>query len=311
MNRIEIHRILYATDLSDSSHRAFEYSLALAAWYEAVLTALHVVPEPMVPASEAAYLVNTAVVDFGAQEGIRSALSAFVAPARMLGVRTEIEIREGKAAPQIVAMASELPADIVVMGTHGRAGFERLVLGSVAETVLRRVTCPVLTVPPHAPEQPSPLFYKSILCATDFSPASAAAVCCATALAEESGAALTLVHVLDPEKLRGLDQLRGVDEDRRPDYETAARLMLRGLLRDLPPRGFQAEEVVTSGAAASEILKLAGELHAGLIVMGVHGRGLLDLMAFGSVTDQVAREAACPVLSVRPRARELRQAVGS
>jgi nucleotide-binding universal stress UspA family protein len=187
------------------------------------------------------------------------------------------------------------------MGTHGRTGFERWALGSVAETVLRRAPCPVLTVPPRAGDDPDPMFFKRIFCATDFSPASEAAVRYATALAAEADGSLFLGHVIDrpgqaPRTEPGPDGKRRP----RPDFECAARAQLR---RALPPEArewCQVEEIVTRGKAGPEILRLAAEREAGLIVMGVHGRGLLDLMAFGSVTHQVVREAGCPVLTVRP-----------
>jgi len=296
--KIGIRRILYPTDFQDPSRRAFECALAVAAWYEAALTALHVVPETMTPANELAYLGNPMILDPVAQDALGE-LSAVVAPARKLGLHAETTLREGNPAAEIVAMAGGLPADLVVMGTHGRAGLPRWVLGSVAETVLRRVQCPVLTVPAHAPEHPGPLFFKTILCATDFSPASSAAVRYAVSLAVEAEARLTLAHVLDLEKLRGLEHYHDRD-GRRHDFERAAGSMLRSQLQRHPPDGFSTETAIAWGAPASEILKLASARNAGLIVMGVHGCLLLDLMAFGSVTHDVAREAACPVLTVRP-----------
>ena len=126
--------------------------------------------------------------------------------------------------------------------------------------------------------------FRRILCATDFSPASEAAVGFAASLADEADACLLLVHVLA----------------QNPDLEGPARARLK---RAFPPEAREwclPDEIVTSGKAAPEILRLAIEREAGLIVMGVHGRSLIDLMAFGSVTHQVVREAVCPVLTVRP-----------
>jgi nucleotide-binding universal stress UspA family protein len=299
MAKIDIRRILYPTDFSDPSRRAFEYALAVAAWYEAALTALHVIPETMAPGSEMAHLGNPMLLVPTAQEAARYDLAAVAATARKLGLHAETDLREGKPATEIVALADALPADLVVMSTHGRAGVPRWVLGSVAETVLRRVQCPVLTVPAHAPEHPGPLFFKTILCATDFSPASSAALRYAVSLAVEAEARLTLAHVLDLEKLRGLEHHRDRD-GRQLDFERAAGSMLRSQLQKHPPDGFSSDTAVAWGAPASQILRLARAPNAGLIVMGVHGRSLLDLMAFGSVTHDVVRAAACPVLTVRP-----------
>lgn len=303
MTKIDIRRIVCPTDFSAFSGRAFERAVAMAAWYQAALTVLHVLPDTVVPSSELAYMGNPMLLDPTLREAIQGDLSLLVAPARRAGLHAAGELREGKPATEIVRVARELPADLIVMGTHGRSGFQRWVLGSVAETVLRRAPCPVLTVRAHAAEQPGPMFFKRILCATDFSPASEAAVGYAASLADEADGCLLLVHVLD--RLgAGSRPGAGADGDsRRPDFECAARAQLR---RALPPEAREwclTEEIVTCGKVAPEILRLAAEREAGLIVMGVHGRSLLDLMAFGSVTHQVVGEAVCPVLTVRPPSR--------
>jgi nucleotide-binding universal stress UspA family protein len=298
---IDIRRILCPTDFSASSARAFQHAATLAAWYEAALTVVYVMPVTVVPASELAYMANPMLLDTGLREHIRADLSALAAPARRVGLRIDTDFRDGRPAAEIVTAARELPADLVVMGTHGRSGFQRLVLGSVTETVLRRVACPVLTVPVHAPVPPSALFFKRILCATDFSPASAAAVRYAASLAEEAEGSLLLVHVLDRDKPSALAKPQG--NGRHPDFECAARMMLRSALPPQDREWCSSEEIVTWGKPGSEIVRLAQEREAGLVVMGVHGRGLLDLMAFGSVTHQVVRDAACPVLTVRPPCR--------
>lgn len=286
MTKIDFRRILCPTDFSVFSARALEHAIALAAWYGAALTVLHVLPDTVVPASGLAYMASPMLMDPALREAIRADLSSLVAPARGMGLHADGELREGKPEAEVVRAAQDLHADLVVMGTHGRSGFQRWVLGSVTETVLRRAPCPVLTVPAPAPGRPGPMLFKRILCATDFSPASEAAVTFATSLAEEADACLLLVHVLD-----------------RPgdghDFQCAARARLR---RALPPEAREyclPEEIVMCGKAAPEILRLAAEREAGLIVMGVHGRSPLDLMAFGSVTQQVVREAVCPVLTVR------------
>jgi nucleotide-binding universal stress UspA family protein len=289
MKKIAIRRILCPTDFSAFSARALEHAVTLAEWYEAALTILHVVPGTMVAASELGYLANPMLLDATLREPIQADLSTLVAAARRGGLEAEGELRDGTPAAEIVRVAQELHADLVVMGTHGRNGFQRWVLGSVAETVLRRAACPVLTVAALAPDRPSPTFLKRILCATDFSPASEAAVAFATSLAEEAGASLLLVHVLE--------------DGRPPDFEGAVRAQLRRALSPEDRGRCRPEDIVSCGKAAPEIVRLAAAREAGLIVMGVHGRSLLDLMAFGSVTHQVIREAHCPVLTVRQQGR--------
>jgi nucleotide-binding universal stress UspA family protein len=302
MIKIDIRQILCPTDFSTPSARAFEHALVLAAWYRAPVTVLHVLPEPVAAAPALPYGFTPALVDGSLRDAMQTELSSLVGPANRAGLHAVAELRDGHPATETVRVAQELHADLIVMGTHGRTGFQRFVLGSVAETVLRRAPCPVLTVPPRAGEDADPMFFKRILCATDFSPASEAAVRYATALAAEADASLLLVHVLDGPGSGSRPEPRPGGNG-HPDFECAARARLRRSVSPEAREWCRAQEVVAYGKAAPEILRLAAENQAGLIVMGVHGRSLLDLMAFGSVTHEVVREAPCPVLTVRTPSR--------
>ena len=303
MNKIEMRQILCPTDFSAPSARAFEHALALGAWYQAPVTVLHVLPEPVVAAPALPYAFSPALLDGSLRAAVQADLSSLVGPATRAGLHAVGELRDGSPATETVRMAQELHADLIVMGTHGRTGFQRFVLGSVAETVLRRAPCPVLTVPPRASDDADPMFFKRILCATDFSPASQAAVRYATALAAEADASLLLVHVLDRLGPGSRPEPGSDGNGGPPDFECAARAQLRRAVAPEAREWCQPLEIVARGKPVPEILRLAAEHEAGLVVMGVHGRSLLDLMAFGSVTHQVVREAACPVLTVRPPSR--------
>jgi nucleotide-binding universal stress UspA family protein len=204
--------------------------------------------------------------------------------------------------PAIPVAVGFPPADLVVMGTHGHSGFVRWTLGSVTEKVLRRSPCPVLTVGPAgagavAPEG-GPVF-KRILCALDFSPSSDRALRYALSLAQEADARLSLLHVLDwpleePRDAGGFD-LAGY----RRRLEEEARERLRAAVPEAARDWCKPEERLEAGRPWQAIVRVAGELGAELIVMGVQGRGALDLMLFGSTTHNVVREAACPVLTIR------------
>lgn len=105
----------------------------------------------------------------------------------MAGATPEILVEEGDPARRIAAQAERIPADLLIMGTHGRGGFERLFLCSVTEKVLRTARCPVLTVPPPAARAPAgPVLYKTILCPLDFSDSSMRALEYALSLAKEA-----------------------------------------------------------------------------------------------------------------------------
>jgi nucleotide-binding universal stress UspA family protein len=218
----------------------------------------------------------------------------------------EVVVDVGHPAAAILDRAARLPADLVVMGTHGAGGFERLLLGSTAEKVLRKSPAPVLTVPPrmHSTAQ---LPFRRVLCGIDFSDWSRAAVVLAASLAGESGASLTLVHVIEWPWRESHDssftELSLPQADALAEYrryvERAAQVRLDAIAAsDLPPLT-PVECVVTHGKPYVELLRLAAEKAADLLVLGVHGRNPVDLALFGSTTAHIVRRASCPVLTLR------------
>jgi nucleotide-binding universal stress UspA family protein len=210
-------------------------------------------------------------------------------------------VRAGDASLVIVDEAVTKGVDLIVMGTHGRRGFKRLLLGSVAETVLREAPCPVLTVPPRAPAESSQVVaFKRILCPIDFSPSAHYALAVALDLARQSDGAVTLVHVIEwlAEEDPPTSAHFNVAEFRRQMREDAER-RLDALVAAESRTWSEIENVVVSGRAYREILRAAETGRADLIVMGAQGRGGVDLALFGSTTQQVVRGAPCPVLTVR------------
>jgi nucleotide-binding universal stress UspA family protein len=272
---ISFGRILCPIDFSDGSRRALDHAVALARWYGGSIAALHVLqPVPYTDPLMAGGIVFTPEdVDRTAAD-----LARFVAE-EIGGVTIGASVRQGAPAAVIVEQARTLPADLIVLGTHGRSGFERFMLGSVTERVLRTAPCPVLTVPRGAADAVAvgPVVFRTIVCGVDFSPASTKALAYATSLAAESGARLTAVHVA---------------EELSPE---AARLRLQ--------KAVAGEQGVTVAIAAGKpyraILDRAQADGADLIVIGVHG-ALTDRTGFfGSTSNHIVREAACPVLSLR------------
>jgi nucleotide-binding universal stress UspA family protein len=313
--RIQLEHILCPTDFSDFSARALERTVGLAGFFEAVVTALHVFPFAMPAGPGLPYFPLPAEATRTRREEVQKELQAFVEPFLGRGVGIDTKLREGDPAREIEAEAKALPADLLVMGTHGRSGFEHLLLGSVTEKVLRRVACPVLTVGQVGPQAGSGLF-RRILCAADLTEDSRRTVDLALSLAEENGAELTLFHVI--ESLPGEAGARlylAVPEigPLRRDLERRALLELRRMV-SVDDRDFcEISEKVTTGSAWREILKLAGEIRADLIVMGAHVRGPIGRLFFGSTSSHVVRQAPCPVLIARQvparrRAGEAREA---
>ena len=299
-----ITRILCPIDFSETSRHAFEQAVAIAGWYRAKLIVLHVysplfMPVPMLPPSA------DRVADSEVQR-VADDTRAFVSGSATAGVEIETRIDVGSAAPQILDRAAALAADLIVMGTHGATGFEHLMLGSVTEKVLRKATCPVLTVPPRVQATSRPPF-RRIACAIDFSEWSSAALAVAASLAQESGARLDLVHVLEwpwheppPPVFAELppEQAAALAEFRRY-LETSATTRLESIASELTVERSAVAVFVVHGKPYVQLLRLAADVGADLIVLGVHGRNPIDLAVFGSTTNQVVRRATCPVLTLR------------
>jgi nucleotide-binding universal stress UspA family protein len=295
----DFRRILCPTDFSQFSARALAHAVALARWYESKVALLHVAP-PVPPLASLPPVFSPAV-PMRPPELPRAELECFAAPARRAGLDPELELVEGAVAPEILDRAEAMGADLIVMGTHGRGGFERLALGSITDKVMRRAPCPVLAVSgadatsPHEP----PLF-RRILCPLDFSQASRRALDYALSLAQQAQARLTLLHVLE---WTGDDVLQHHRRTHGPEYERELEEDALGHLAALVPEEArnwcQVQETLAHGKAWHEIVRVAREQQAELVVMGVQGKGSLDRMLFGSTTYHVIREAACPVLAVR------------
>ena len=218
---------------------------------------------------------------------------------RSAGPDVEVIIDSGQAAHQILEHAKSLPADVVVIGTHGAGGFEHLLLGSVTEKVLRRAACPVLTVPPRA-RTTAKLPFKRLLCPLDFSESSLAALDFAFSLAQQGDAELTMLHVFEwPAEDESLGPPPFVAPEYRRDRERAAQVKLQELIPESIRDWCRPKMRLAHGKAYREILGVATEDNSDLIVMGVHGRNALDLMLFGSTANQVVRAATCPVLTLR------------
>src|SRR5688572_28824990 len=141
--------------------------------------------------------IDAAAVAAADADAIIPALTDFAAEAETMVIATQKMIRSGSPAVEILRYAVEAEADLLVLGTHGRTGFERFMVGSVTEKVLRKAPCPVLSVPPHCEGQPERPVFGRILCGADFSEASDRASGFALSLAQEANGRLTLLHVVD------------------------------------------------------------------------------------------------------------------
>jgi nucleotide-binding universal stress UspA family protein len=298
---IAIRSILCPYDGSEFSRRALEHATALGRFYGAGLTLLHVhTGAPVGPPSER--LKWDEPLEPAERKRIVAWLADVAAPARAAGVGVEAKVVAGVPAPEILRAARELSAGLVVMGTHGRSGFDRLLLGSVTEKVLRYAPCPVLTVTlraaPHYPDDGPP--FRNIVCPIDFSPASQRAVEYAMTLAREAYGRLTLLHAIEqfpPEEDVTMSRFDV------PGFHRAMEKIALTRMQATIPEGARdwcrPETLVGRGKAYQVILESAEERAADLIVIGTHGRHPIETALFGSTTHHVVRAARCPVLVAR------------
>jgi nucleotide-binding universal stress UspA family protein len=296
---VKIHKILCPVDFSDYSQRALRHAFAIARRNHSELTVLHV-EDVLLAAARAEARLHAPFI--GSAE---SELRTFVDETERSAVgNVKPVIQSGHAVDCIIEQARRDSTDLIVIGTRGRSGLARAVLGSVAERVLTEARCAVLTVPPAAQgaamEDLVP--FDPILCASDFSASCRKALSLALSMAQESNARLILLHALQvPVSDLGLMPLQPIIVD--PIDRTEWRRLALARLQAGLPYGAKSrcrpETLVTTGRPAETIVRVAQEEHVGVVVMGVHSRGAIDRMLFGSTSREVIHSVRCPVLSIR------------
>ncbi|HUI84570.1 MAG TPA: universal stress protein [Candidatus Binatia bacterium] len=282
-----IQNVLIATDFSRCSNAALEVGLQLAKGYKA---AVHIVF--VVPSDE--FLLAGPEAFVAAKEAARRDLDALNTELRRTHPVDKAEayhiyLLEGDVAQSLLDFAHQKQIDIIVLGTHGRGGLGRAMLGSVAERVFRSSPIPVLTVGPGCCRPVQALAPANILVAADFSPASRRAAQYGATLARRHNSRLTLLHVLDPKQLEGIpDRARVIRE---------IEMKLAALVG--PDAPSQHAQLVEAGRVVPTIRKVAAGLAADLLVIGVRSSaGVIERLLWPNAY-AIVREAPCPVLTVR------------
>jgi nucleotide-binding universal stress UspA family protein len=299
---ISLKNILLATDFSTVSTAALPYATALCLRYGSMIHATHVIPDSHLPVRPGAPDLSTmGVINDEGPSPHREAMQVVVR--RLRGFAHQIHIRHGDPGEILAEMVNENEIDLLIAGTHGRTGVGRLVLGSVAEQIIRRVSCPVLTVGPkastsnsetpasHRQDVAEEICFRRILYATDLAANSHAAPY-AFSLAKEFGSRLTLLNVIE--------QYRENLHDVPGPIETALRR-----LEELIPEGngfrHKPEPAVEFGPPAECILQAAAERESDLIVLGIRSwSSRVDVSSHLPLTTamKVIAKANCPVLTV-------------
>jgi nucleotide-binding universal stress UspA family protein len=304
---LRFSHILCPVDFSESSARALSHAAALTRRYDAELEVLHIVPAVGEDSDPVHFDRGTSVWPSRAQ--VTREIERVMQAAGASGPRARADVRDGRAHEVIAFRARTWPAELLVMGTHGRSGFNRLLLGSVTEKVLRNVTCPVLTVPPAAPASAdASVAFTQIVCAVDFTPSSMKALAHALDLGQQAGGRVSVLYALEymepdaallPSPFDPCHEVVLEGQRQQQLLIDRARTRLQAVLAREPGTWCDIDPHVVTGRAYKAVLDHARTVQADLIVMGAQGASGLELMVYGSNTQHVLRAAACPVMTVR------------
>lgn len=286
---VRLRNILFATDFSTASESALGFALAIARRYDSQVFVAHVIrPDvyQMLPAENLPGVLEQ-VRHYAEQEMANLLISG-----RLRGIPHQILLEQGQLWPVLSGMIERNDVDLIVVGTRGRTGAQKLLLGSTAEEIFRMAKCPVLTVGPgvagHLQEDAE---FRHIIYATDFTASSERAAAYALSLAQEHQAHLTLLHVV-----RDVDQISAANVSRLREFFT------RRLEKIVPAETelwCDPELAVTFGAPADGVLEVAKAREADLIVLGVRGAATFPGHLPPATAYKIVCQAPCPVLTIR------------
>jgi nucleotide-binding universal stress UspA family protein len=285
---VSVEKILFATDFSCASEKAASYAKALAHRFSSTVELAHVFNPSVVSTCEEA-LIGLPVnerrrISTENLERLRDDFSSS-------GIETQMVSPEGhRPASELLRIAKEKDVDLIVVGTQSKSGIERLILGSTAEEVIRNADCTVLTVGPKAKAvEDTPLIFRNIVYATDFTRSARKAAIYALSFAEDSGAHLFLCHVIGPHEPTAAGQ---------EFSEGAFRRALKEMIPESAYDWCDPECVVEHGYAGEAILKLAERVQADLIVLGTRKASFLLKHIERGLTPELLAQATCPVMTI-------------
>ncbi len=297
---ISMKKILFPTDFSECADHALVWAIMLAKNFEAELTMLHAVVLHGDDVGEEVYsrfpdldqVVETLI------ENADTRLETSIPDKGEVNIRQAVR-RGVSASEEILEFVEQEGTDLITIGTHGRSGLGKFLMGSVADRVIRHCSCPVLAVRCGDGPPPERVDIRSILLPIDFSDHSEFAARYAFALAGTIGAELRVVHVIDQTVhpsfyAVGKESLLELD----PDLQSRAEAAIDDFLRDVSG-GIPYEKEIVEGNPAAEIARLSMEGRDCLIVIASHGAGGLERLMMGSTTEKVVHMTECPVMIIK------------
>ncbi len=294
---MQIKKILIPVDFSEFSDRAVKYALAVAEKFSSEIVLLHAVVLFQDDIGEEQKLEEYETWIRKHEHHINRQMNSRKQKISDRGLKVETVILRGiSSADTVLDYLKDHQFDLVVMGTHGRAGLKHLLQGSVAEKVVRLSPVPVLTV--HRSVEDFQL--KNILVPIDFSAYSKAAADSAVSLAKIFGARIDFIHVIEQE-IHPSFYASGVESIFEIDTGLGARVRenMKEFLADQLPSDLDKQFVVKEGKAHKEIVEYSKEHQSDIIVIATHGLTGLDYILLGSTTEKVVRWSNTPVLTVK------------
>jgi nucleotide-binding universal stress UspA family protein len=280
---VALKEILFATDFSHYSHQALPFVTGMARKLGSNIHLCHMVTpsEVAISAPETVAFTYDAMRKAAAEQ-----LTEMVLSPELKALHPKVVMASGMLEDVLAKAVSENHIDLVVIGTHGRTGISRLVLGSAAEVICRVATCPVLTIGPDVITNKR--HFERILVPTDFSPGSMEILPYVLYIAREYKASITFLHVIPTDKAVNVNARLLADNARRT---------LKKVFKDCGE--YKPQFLIEFGHSAESILRVAAESKADLIAMGIRHAFMPGVQLRLGVAYRVMAEAQCPVLTCR------------
>ena len=295
---ITINKILCPVDFFPASDAAANYAAGLAANYGATVHLLHVIT-PLTPAAYE-YALDLSEVMKSMEANAREDLNALAGKVKIAGVPAQAEVRIGDVYDEISYAIDDEKPDLIVMGTHGRRGVQRWFMGSTTEKLLRHSPVPLVTISATGEKTCASPRFRRILVTTDFSEGTPDALTHAFSVAQENESQVTLLHVLND-----------VSTELSGKYHDSLIGGVHKQLNDMIPAEARnwcdIETRVETGVPYRIILRTIEDQKIDLLVMNIHGKGMLDRALLGSTAERVVRAASCPVMLIPPLKRKLKR----
>ncbi len=290
--------VLVATDFSEYSKVALDISLSASRCMKTKLYVLHTIEK--FPHDYRHLLSGTAHADMKQklEEDAIDKIKAMI-PVEIMGKGDIIPmVRFGKPFLETMQVVKENNVDLLVIGTHGRAGVDRVMLGSVAERIVRKAGCPVMVI-----KGIKYTGFKRIIVPIDFSDCSRKALEYAIATARAHNSRLTILHIYEKSFVEPYVNAANSEEkadEIMKEIERVNETKYDEFLKTVDLNGVEYEKLLKKGIAETDIVEIAMEQQANLIVMGTHGRSGIKHILIGNTAEEVVRTVHCDIIIVKP-----------